>query len=573
METSVVHEEARVPINERTTSSDQLPIYHSTQTCEMSGGPASVNALFGAMFPLGSAIYHPQPISTVQFQQGLDPQNVNEQINTNTNLHYGLPTNEHYSLDHVQTRANNDYDHNSVRSPIQNPSQMGFNYDSMIQYDPRTPLPPTAPAFSQAHEMNHMTENAYQQTLYWSHAPPYFSRDQAPIPSDSFDIQSQRFFQSLPNSSSIPCQLPNPQDFQRTLGHHYGEPNIQSFNDELSSAKRMKFCDKEPPTRQSCPSADTSFSSSTDESSTNDIHLIETSMSSCELLEPPNCSSSPTHVKESSFSASASAPPTGLLRTFSPVHENFLPVPGTPFKKRARSATTDVPPIAQPRSTSFPTGAATSILESVPVELGPSIQSTPNKITDLRPNLPPSVHPPGPLGKNPCAKLEPALLPLHSPPPKPNQQQSFKLNHDLRSQPNHSGTVSKPSKPSSKAKRPKKERLNAHPVPPHPSPQSGAASHSRPPPITSMSYDPSTPVTNEGNRSNEAFRTPENGGKQERVDSLEKALEALDTLTGYLQQQSGTRGTSVGSFATPQHFFILGELGGRLRRRLDLERG
>jgi len=80
--------------------------------------------------------------------------------------------------------------------------------------------------------------------------------------------------------------------------------------------------------------------------------------------------------------------------------------------------------------------------------------------------------------------------------------------------------------------------------------------------------------------------------KRRKIESIEKALEALDTLTEYLSTEASassfdladSRGNRIPmsphqyhpnaslSLVSPQHFFTLGELGGRLRRRLDLER-
>lgn len=80
--------------------------------------------------------------------------------------------------------------------------------------------------------------------------------------------------------------------------------------------------------------------------------------------------------------------------------------------------------------------------------------------------------------------------------------------------------------------------------------------------------------------------------KTRKIESIEKALEALDTLTEYLSEEANTCSFDFAdssgnrtprsphqthphaslSLVSPQHFFTLGELGGRLRRRLDLER-
>ncbi|PLW26586.1 hypothetical protein PCANC_02252 [Puccinia coronata f. sp. avenae] len=81
--------------------------------------------------------------------------------------------------------------------------------------------------------------------------------------------------------------------------------------------------------------------------------------------------------------------------------------------------------------------------------------------------------------------------------------------------------------------------------------------------------------------------------KKRKIESIEKALEALDTLTDYLSKEANECSSICGdlpaenrtpmsshsynstaslSLVSPQHFFTLGELGGRLRRRLDVER-
>lgn len=80
--------------------------------------------------------------------------------------------------------------------------------------------------------------------------------------------------------------------------------------------------------------------------------------------------------------------------------------------------------------------------------------------------------------------------------------------------------------------------------------------------------------------------------KKQKIESIERALEALDTLTEYLSQEANECTSNIDdsidyhnqfsprrhhcnpglSLVSPQHFFTLGELGGRLRRRLDVHR-
>jgi hypothetical protein len=86
--------------------------------------------------------------------------------------------------------------------------------------------------------------------------------------------------------------------------------------------------------------------------------------------------------------------------------------------------------------------------------------------------------------------------------------------------------------------------------------------------------------------------TEQAGKKRRKIESIEKALEALDTLTDYLSKEANESSANYDdprenhtpispnqyhwdaslSLVSPHHFFTLGDLGGRLRRRLDAAR-
>lgn len=533
--------------NENITNPDQFQMYQSPTNREMHEGDTSIDeAFFAPMFPLAPSIYNSQAISTSQYQTGPDNHNNEEQRIIPSGLDYHLSNNNQLSLDHMRRRMDNDHD---FSTPISTSNQVSMNYDSMVQYDPRVPLL-SPPSISQAHDMTQLNEHAYPQQYYWNQIPSYFSRDPASmmIP-DPFEIQQPQ--PMIPsNKKSIACsQVTNPQQIPSITGH-YMEPNQTS---DSTRAKRLKASHEEPPTHPTCPSADTSFSSSTDESSTNELHLIETSMSSCELLEPPSCpSSSPPHAKHSSKSAEVVPLPLGpstnffcnVNQTYSPTQET-MPIIDT-HKKRARSDTNEK---------SFSAPSTILVHQQIPSSYTTCPPTTAAPIDELTPGL--NISQVSGSTVEPPQEERPAVPPTK--PSAPKTCTSIEPTHfdeTTKPDPSHIMTPTKQSKNQARLKRRKKVRG------PTLSSSDNQPRHKR---------DRSNSITNqETSPSKHEINNPES---LERKQSIQRALEALDTLTDYLSKDvSGNNDRSTSSFATPQHFFVLGELGGRLRRRLDWER-
>ncbi|EGG11231.1 uncharacterized protein MELLADRAFT_59860 [Melampsora larici-populina 98AG31] len=531
--------------NENITNPDQFQIYQSPTNREMHEADTSMDeAFFAPMFPLGPTMYNTSAISNSQYQNGPDHHNNDEQRIISSGLDYHLSNNHQLSLDHMRRRMDNDRD---FRTPISNTNQVGIHYDGMVQYDPRVPLL-SPPSISQAHDMTQLNDHAYSQQYYWNQVPNYFPRDPTSmmIP-DPFEIQQpQPIIPS--NKKTIACpQVTNPQQIP-SIPAHYMEPNQPC---DTTRSKRLKSSREEPSTHQTCPSADTSFSSSTDESSLNELHIIETSMSSCELLEPPSCpSSSPPHAKHSSTSTEVLPLPLGpstnffcnINQTYSPTQEP-LPIIDT-HKKRSRSGTNEksfsAPStilIHQQIPSSYATCPSTTAVPLDEIAPGLNISQVSGSTVEQAQDERSVTTLTKPLAPKTCTSVEPTHFDETT---KPDPSQNL--------------TPIKQSKNQTRLKRRKKVRG------PTLSSSDNQPQHKR---------DRSNSITNqETPPSKQEMISPES---LERKQSIQKALEALDTLTDYLSKDvSGNNDRS--SFATPQHFFVLGELGGRLRRRLDWER-
>ncbi|KAH9811204.1 hypothetical protein DFH28DRAFT_462862 [Melampsora americana] len=544
--------------NENLTNPDQFQIYQSPRNCEIHEGDTSMDeAFFPPLFPLAPSIYNSQPISNSPYQTGPDHHNNEEQRIVPTGLNYHLSNHHQLSLDHMRRRMDNDQD---FRTPISNSNQVSITYDGVVQYDPRVPLL-SPPSISQAHDMTQLNEHAYPQHYYWNQVPHYFSRDPTSmmIP-DPFEIsQPPHIVQS--NKKSIACpQATNPQQIPSITGH-YMEPNQTS---DSSRSKRLKSTHEEPSTHPTCPSADTSFSSSTDESSINELHLIETSMSSCELLEPPSCpSSSPPHAKHSSKSVELVPLPLGpstnifcnVNQTYSPTQETS-PVIDTQ-KKRARSGTNEksfsAPPTTlmhQQISSSYATCPSTTTApideltsgSNVSQASGPTLEAAQDDRSVLT----------KPLAPKPCTLVESSHL---NEPTKPDSTgimtPTKKLKNQIRSKRRKKvrGPTNSTFSSSDNPTQPKRDRSK------------------------SITPQESSPRKEEEEKMIRMRMIQKPEERLERKESIEKALEALEILTDYLSKDvMNELKDDRKSFVTPQHFFVLGELGGRLRRRLDWER-